>query len=106
MKIFLTAVICCLILLGSMAWADAPSIWGYVYDDTVAVEGAWVYISADGGQTTYTNEDGYYVFSPIWAGTYWMEAEKGQKNDIITGIYYDGGAGGKQVDFHLTYDPK
>lgn len=104
MKVFLTTVVC-LLVIGSIAFAE-PSIWGYVYQDSVAVEGATVYINYDGGRWTTTNRSGYYVHAPIYEGTYWMEAYKGQYNDIKTDIEYGGGPGGLQVDFHLTYDPK
>ena len=107
MKVFLTAVICGILLLGSMA--SAGSIWGYVYDDEVEVDGATVFLKElpDGEpRLTTTNIDGYYVFPNCWEGNYGMEAWKGQKNDLQWPIYHSGGAGGKQVDFHLTYDPK
>ena len=109
MKVFLTAVICGLLLLGSMVIAEErPSIWGYVYEDEDPVCNASVYIykkPSGPGATVYTDSSGYYVHL-VGAGIYFMEAWKGQKNDLIPEVKYDGGAGGKQVDFHLTYDPK
>ncbi len=80
-----------------------------MFDEETPVAGAkvsrWDYPGGGNLEYAYTDSSGYYYIS-TFAGTYCMEAVKGSKNDLQFPIYYNGGVGGKQVDFHLTYDVK
>ncbi len=87
---------------------DWYGFYGTVYDDGIPVEGATVRIwEYPGGESDYTstNRDGHYQYT-CGAGTYGMEAYKGSKNDLQFPIYYNGSAGGMQVDFNLEYEVK